>query len=204
MLAYTEASGEREANDAALAATYRNYLSEKNSTERMTLALELVPVMCYDEYVREIASTNNTDGSSDAVLNGDELREHLNDCGKKLENELFVPQVNVTPYFKNSGIFTPGAAQFQGQTVKSSAISSQQLTFFWNNCPYTKKRVKRDWYNYAYYVYDEWMDSFQTLKETNIADGMNEIDATEAAIDDATGTDECYIATAGGALFWFT
>ena len=84
MLAYTEASGEREANDSALAATYRNYLSEKNTTESMTLALELVPVICYDDYVSEIASTNSTDGSSDAVLNGDELREHLKVLGSAI------------------------------------------------------------------------------------------------------------------------
>lgn len=202
MLAYTEASGEREANDSALAATYRNYLSEKNTTESMTLALELVPVICYDDYVSEIASTNSTDGSSDAALDGDELREHLKDCGKKLANK-YVPQVNVTPYFTASGLFTPGASKFQKQTVES-ATASPQLTFFWNNCPYTKKLMKRDWYNYANYIYDEWMVSFNALREANIAAGMNEIKATEAAIDDATGTDECYIATAGGSLFWFT
>ena len=202
MLAYTEASGEREANDSALAATYRNYLSEKNTTESMTLALELVPVICYDDYVSEIASTNSTDGSSDAALDGDELREHLKDCGKKLANK-YVPQVNVAPYFTASSLFTPGASKFQKQTVES-ATASPQLTFFWNNCPYTKKLMKRDWYNYANYIYDEWMVSFNALREANIAAGMNEIKATEAAIDDATGTDECYIATAGGSLFWFT
>eukprot|EP00814_Leptocylindrus_danicus_P013806 CAMPEP_0116047484 /NCGR_PEP_ID=MMETSP0321-20121206/28925_1 /TAXON_ID=163516 /ORGANISM="Leptocylindrus danicus var. danicus, Strain B650" /LENGTH=384 /DNA_ID=CAMNT_0003529385 /DNA_START=302 /DNA_END=1456 /DNA_ORIENTATION=- len=167
-------------------------------TDAMTLSLSGVSAYCYDQYFgMSNSSTTNNDNEIDLSL-----REHLVECGTRLANEN-IPVVGLDDFFNDSG----EAIKFSAHT-RASAANVPKLTFFWNSCgdPGSEggDAFERNWYKYAYNIKDEWVTSYQTLYDQNIDNGMDEEGAIEQALNEARGTDECGINTAGGALFWFT
>jgi len=201
IIAWIEAGGEREANDASLAFTYRAYLKRVATTDAMTMSLSGVSAYCYDQYFgMHNSSTTNSDNETDLSL-----REHLVECGTRLANEN-IPVVDLDDFFHDSGVLEE-AVKFSPHT-KASAANVPKLTFLWNSCggPGSEggDAFERNWYKYAYKIKDEWVASYQTLYDQNIDNGMDEEGAIEQALNEAQGTDGCEINTAGGALFWFT
>jgi Ion channel len=82
------------------------------------------------------------------------------------------------------------------------------LTFYWTNCPRdyeVAQETKSIYLQQSSHYLNDWLRSFQQrfyeLKETTPG---NLSHALTTALDEATGSEQCSVHTAGGALFWFT
>ena len=54
------------------------------------------------------------------------------------------------------------------------------------------------------HVFNKYVESFNSLLEEYIEDGMSYAEAYELAVYNANGHDNCRVHTSGGAIFWFT
>eukprot|EP00554_Chaetoceros_debilis_P006072 CAMPEP_0194074738 /NCGR_PEP_ID=MMETSP0149-20130528/1828_1 /TAXON_ID=122233 /ORGANISM="Chaetoceros debilis, Strain MM31A-1" /LENGTH=466 /DNA_ID=CAMNT_0038755003 /DNA_START=81 /DNA_END=1478 /DNA_ORIENTATION=- len=93
------------------------------------------------------------------------------------------------------------SSDFAGE--KRLDVISTRTSFNWNTCsrdglPAPKKEQGQ-------YLYDHWVESKQQLyAEYSQTDEIEDSEALELAIDNATAGDICKTNSAGGAMFWFT
>jgi len=89
------------------------------------------------------------------------------------------------------------------KATREKELIDNILTFDWNTCSENGMPASHE--NQGHYSYNRWVESKKMIYAEHIkSEEIEDSEALELAIDNATSGDFCRTNSAGGAMFWFT
>ena len=195
--------GEKDANDKALADMYSSYLELVQGNMKSRQQISSTSVDCSSVALNSTAISSyddETGESSYTILNGTEYLIAVEQCAVDKANSLVATEDYIT-YAVGQGLFS----------VPYFGNSDSPLTFDWTNCNTsnnisnnTSINARSRWFNHATHTFRAWQESYSVLFQQYKQAGYNDADATNMALQAASGHDECGVHTSGGAVYWFS